>query len=282
MRPTHTNLHRVHKFRVESSHQNFLSTIFERAMSQPLILVVDDNQINRNVIILQLRKLGYATDTASCGIEALQKVDARKYDLILMDCHMPEMDGYEATKEIRKREGTAYHTPIIALTVQLRSMAEPKCLAAGMDAFLSNPVKTAVLQETISRLIKQRPKILIVNNQRTHLTRLEQQLKNLGFDTNLVDNVVEALELLIAGGCFFDLILADLTMLELNGIQLASRIHKLGNDQHIKLIGVVQDVKYLDLWITRCPDMDLVIPGGLTDDELSLAIRGVLDISKGT
>jgi two-component system sensor histidine kinase/response regulator len=114
------------------------------------ILVVDDNPVNQRVSLRMLEKMGHAVDVADNGIGALAALGRVRYDAVLMDCQMPEMDGFEATREIRRREGSERHTSIIAMTAGAMSGDEDKCLEAGMDAYLSKPVKAAALAAMVT------------------------------------------------------------------------------------------------------------------------------------
>ena len=113
------------------------------------ILVVDDNPVNQRVSLRMLEKMGHSVDVADNGVGALASLARVRYDAVLMDCQMPEMDGFEATRELRRREGSERHTPIIAMTAGAMSGDEDKCLESGMDAYLSKPVKVAALAAMI-------------------------------------------------------------------------------------------------------------------------------------
>ena len=109
------------------------------------ILLVEDNIVNQKVGTALLAKLGCRVEVAANGREALELTPQLPYDLIFMDCQMPEMDGYEATGEIRKREGVARHTPIIALTAGAMAEDRERCVQAGMDDYVSKPFRPAQL-----------------------------------------------------------------------------------------------------------------------------------------
>jgi CheY-like chemotaxis protein len=119
------------------------------------ILVAEDDPTNRLVAAGYLAKMGFNVELATNGKEALKKTEKDNFDLILMDCQMPEMDGYQVTREIRMREKSYRHTPIIALTADAITGDAEKCFASGMDAYLSKPVKMKVLKEVILQTLSQ-------------------------------------------------------------------------------------------------------------------------------
>jgi PAS domain S-box-containing protein len=128
-----------------------------RAGQKPLLLVVDDSPVNQRVAAAMLGKLGYRVDVAVNGIEAVSATAVRQYAAVLMDCQLPNMNGYEATAAIRSREGTGPHTPIIAMTASAMKGDLERCIAAGMDAYLSKPVTMKTLGETIAHWIEPSP-----------------------------------------------------------------------------------------------------------------------------
>ncbi len=127
--------------------------------AQQRILVVEDNPVNRKLALLQLHKLGCIAKTAENGRDALEKLAAGEFDLVLMDCQMPEMDGYEATRRIRAglAEGVSPDIPIIALTANAMTADLEKCREAGMTDCLTKPVNVGQLEATIRRLLTEGP-----------------------------------------------------------------------------------------------------------------------------
>jgi len=119
----------------------------------PRTLVVDDGTTNQKVGRLMLENLGCHVDVAANGKEAVQMLDLLPYDAVFMDCEMPEMDGYEATAEIRRRRAGMPHLPIIAMTAKAIKGDRERCLAAGMDDYVSKPVRLEDLEAALERWV---------------------------------------------------------------------------------------------------------------------------------
>ncbi len=123
--------------------------VAEPMLNKLNVLVVEDNLINQKVAFSMLEKLGCQVDTALNGKKALECIKAKTYDLIFMDCQMPEMDGYQATQEIRCLDGPERRTPIVAMTAGVLQRDKEKCFQAGMDGYIGKPIKFEEIKDVL-------------------------------------------------------------------------------------------------------------------------------------
>ena len=173
--PTAGRVEFVRKPIREAALRETLSTIFKPQETQPQkehpvplnhdplatslhldyrILVAEDNPVNQKITSRILEKKGYSVHLVSNGAQALEALDAMKFDLVLMDCQMPIMDGYEATEKLReKEESTGERMPVIAMTANALKGDREKCLESGMDGYLSKPVKPELLYSVLKEYI---------------------------------------------------------------------------------------------------------------------------------
>ncbi len=118
------------------------------------VLVAEDNVVNQKVALRQLQRIGLRADAVANGLEVLDACRRVPYEVVLMDCQMPEMDGYEATRKLRQREsGTTRHTTVIAMTASARTEDRERCLQAGMDDYISKPVQFSDLAQVLGRWV---------------------------------------------------------------------------------------------------------------------------------
>jgi two-component system sensor histidine kinase/response regulator len=127
------------------------------ATSSARILVAEDNPVNQQLARAMLLRLGYQADVVGNGREAVESMMTVPYDLVLMDCQMPVMDGFEATRAIREREGTTRHTRIVAVTANAMEGDRERCLDVGMDDYLSKPFRAGDLQRVLDRWLGVEP-----------------------------------------------------------------------------------------------------------------------------
>jgi signal transduction histidine kinase/AmiR/NasT family two-component response regulator len=133
----------------EPSEEVVQAALAEARKADARILLVEDNPINQKVGLMMLKRLGYKADVASDGREALRIIESERYDLILMDVLMPEMDGLEATRLIRAMQGPGIQVPILAMTAGALGKDREACLEAGMSDYLSKPVREPELRQKL-------------------------------------------------------------------------------------------------------------------------------------
>jgi CheY-like chemotaxis protein len=127
------------------------------AAARGRILVAEDNPVNQRVAKLQVERLGFDVDVVENGEAALMALERQEYNMVLMDCQMPRMDGYEATRELRRRQNGGKHVPVVAMTANAFAADREACLQAGMDDYLSKPVELRALEEVLQRWARAAP-----------------------------------------------------------------------------------------------------------------------------
>ncbi len=132
------------------AHPSALQAIEPSGYRSRRILVAEDHPVNQLIAQKLLERLGFEVDVAGDGLEALAAIDRRRYDLVFMDCQMPMLDGYEATRRIR-RHPNGHGLPVVALTAHDLASDRVKCLAAGMDDYLAKPMDEATLSAVLDR-----------------------------------------------------------------------------------------------------------------------------------
>ncbi len=124
----------------------------------PHVLVVEDSPVNQLVVSQALQRIGCRSEVVADGERAVAAVQRERYDAVLMDCNMPIMDGFEATAAIRRLESDTRHVPIIAMTARAMDDDRTRCLAAGMDDYISKPLRRLTLEQTLHRWIPSSPR----------------------------------------------------------------------------------------------------------------------------
>ena len=143
----------------QSAHKKPTASIITRHLlaevdhSQNAILLAEDNAINQKLALRLLQKVGYSVDVVETGQQAVNAAQKKKYALILMDVQMPEMDGYEATRQIRSLAGEVGRTPIVAMTAHAMTSDHEKCLQAGMDDYLTKPLNVDEMLMLVNRYV---------------------------------------------------------------------------------------------------------------------------------
>ncbi len=170
------------QFRLQDVADVPLPTVEEALAEGRLILVAEDNSINQDVTRRQLNRLGYQCELAANGREALQWWQTRPYAILLTDCHMPDMDGFELTQAIRseERHTPRKRTPVIAITANALKGEAERCLAAGMDDYLAKPLKLKSLQQLLQRWLGSNPSRLVPSLSLEDSFRRQLQLREGG------------------------------------------------------------------------------------------------------
>jgi CheY-like chemotaxis protein len=196
--------------------------------------VAEDNVDNQNLARLMLEHAGYKLDIAANGREALEKCAVFDYDLVFMDIQMPEMDGYEATFQLRKSE--AYKkTPILALTAHGLDSDIMKSLSFGMNAHITKPLKKKVLYEALDKWLDPRHKVLVVDDNRDNMELVEMYLKGeTGLRLYRASNGKEALGMLVR--TIFSLVLLDMEMPVMDGLTAVRELRAMAAGKTVPVV----------------------------------------------
>lgn len=202
------------------------------------ILVAEDNRVNQQIVFETLNGFGYLPHVVGSGVEALDALRESKYDLILMDCQMPEMDGYSTTKVIRESESlNCRDIAIVAMTANTLADDREKCLAVGMNDYISKPMRDTELLKIIERNLhlNKLPKvdattqlqghILVVEDNLVNQNVISANLETLNYSFEIAGNGIAALRILAKKD--FDLILMDCQMPEMDGYEATRKIRQL-------------------------------------------------------
>ncbi|MEE8382524.1 MAG: response regulator, partial [Thermodesulfobacteriota bacterium] len=199
---------------------------------QASILLVEDNVVNQEVAVENLQQLGCKVELAKDGSEAVDLTERNSYDLVLMDCQMPVMDGFEATRRIRKREeGGKSDTTIVAMTAGAMQGDRERCLEAGMDDYLVKPVRQKALLDLLLKYCKtkdssgiEEKKILVVDDEKGTLEIIAQKLIEQfpSAHVKTTDNSIQACVLI--GSYLPDLLITDISMPGLGGAEIVKFI----------------------------------------------------------
>jgi CheY-like chemotaxis protein len=146
-----------HRVARRLAHEGAPPTLLRTVTGRPRVLVAEDNPVNQRVADQMLERLRLGADVAADGREAVQSFHRQPYAAILMDCQVPELDGFKATARIRAREGTGRRTPIIAMTASAIQGDRERCLPAGMDDYVSKPVTIESLRTVLEQWLPLEP-----------------------------------------------------------------------------------------------------------------------------
>ncbi|MFA5976184.1 MAG: response regulator [Elusimicrobiota bacterium] len=244
------------------------SAYSSRQKKQARLLVAEDNTSNQQVAVNILKKMGHKADAVANGQEALEALSRIAYDLVLMDCQMPEMDGFQATAEIRAREGVERHTPIIALTANVMQGDREKCLYAGMDDYLPKPLDLNQLAAVLERWLP--VKILLAEDDLSNQKVSQHLLEKMGFITDIVANGWQALEAFQHNA--YDLVLMDCQMPEMDGFEATRQIRrKEGPGRHTPIIALTASILESDKQECLSAGMDDCLSKPIDEDNLRKA-----------
>ena len=221
----------------ESSYAVQLAADRRYESSRPLVVLqVEDNEINRSVVDKILTNAGHEVVNSENGLDAIVAIKNGSFDAVLMDRHMPEMSGLEATKQIRGMGEPVASIPIIGITASAIQSELEACLQAGMNVCLTKPVNADELLATLERLtfttdapVATQASVLVVDDTRINRAVAKKQLAKLGISCELTDNGADALQMV--QDCDYAAILVDVVMPEMDGLEFTKRLRRWEEDR---------------------------------------------------
>ncbi len=253
-------------------------------LQSALILLVEDDKINQFVAKMTLEDVGCVVEIANNGQEAVDMTAEKHYDLVLMDVHMPVLDGYTATQRIRQRESqTSAHLPIIAMTADVITSDLEKCVNAGMDDALAKPVAKAVLEEKLVKWISKTGsefsptmkvgEVLLVEDNEANQAVQQMMLEEMGFLVDIACHGGEAIEM--SANKHYDLVLMDIHMPVLDGCAATKRIRhrEKDTDRHLPIIAVTATATAEDLERCKRAGMDDFLAKPVAQSTLAKVIK---------
>ena len=242
------------------------------------VLLAEDNLINQKVAVAILSNAGYRVDTVGDGAAAVRAASTDTYDAILMDCHMPELNGYEATAAIRTQEGPGRRTPIIAMTAGARWEDRKRCLAEGMDSYLAKPISKDALLAVVARCVKKgrgrrapSARILVAEDDEVNQRVAAAMLENLGWTVDIVADGAAAVK--ATNATSYHAVLMDCHIPVLDGFEATSEIRRLeGSTRHTPIIAVTASAMESDHERCLAAGMDDYLSKPLTLKALAKAL----------
>ncbi len=244
------------------------------------VLQVEDNEINRDVVEKILGRAGHRVVSAANGKEALDLLESRRFDIIIMDRHMPVMDGIEATQRIRAMAPPLCSIPIVGLTAGATELEIEACIASGMNVCLLKPVNSIGLLDALDNLAGGETKameleglaVLVVDDTAINLAVAAKQLKKLGIPVDLAEGGAQALEM--AAKKRYRLILSDISMPDIDGLELTRRLREIEStlDRRTPIFAFTGHVGAEDKAGFLDAGMDGVLTKPLNFDDLSAAL----------
>ncbi len=254
----------------------------DNAGSNLRVLLAEDNEVNQRVALGMLNELGHDVTVVSCGREAVAVFETQDFDVVLMDCRMPGLDGFAATREIRRLEKDRgdLRVPIVAVTANALTGDRERCLAAGMDDYLSKPFSLQTLGAALaananSNAATSKGSVLIVEDNPVNQQVTQAMVRELGYTAQIVGDGEQALQAMQSAD--FDIVLMDCHMPVLNGYDATRKIRRREEEasadgQRVPIIAVTADLMQSNRQRCLACGMDDYVTKPFTEEQLRLVI----------